>query len=988
MARSKWWDVSWFRDRDVVGVAEGHSHGLLRLEADAHGALAAAVSKAASLAATGALTNGTLGSDSLSGTAGDDTLNGGWGNDTLSGLGGNDSLHGGLGADVLNGGIDNDTLVGAAGNDSLNGGAGTDTAVFSGRSTDYSISIGNLATTIQDLKPFVDGNDGTDSVTGVEFLQFSDGTIRLSAPPKIDVDGAAHYRLGGPPIVVDGSITITDPDSAAMSGATAKIATGFHPGDVLLFQDQAGIVGQYDAASGTLVLSGTASLAAYETALESIAYSTSAGAGTRTISFTVKDDGGMTSAPDTATVDAAGPISTFPLAALDGTNGFKINGVATRDAAGSAADGVGDLNGDGFDDVIVGAPYSVSNIGGSAVRTGTAYVVFGGPGVFHTPVDPTALDGTDGFQIQAVAPLGRLGQWAEGAGDINGDGFDDLIVTALYATTNGFASGASYVVFGHAGNFAATLDLSSLNGANGFRVDGAGPLDLAGFSASGAGDINGDGYDDLIIGAGHDVAGVGFVGAAYVLFGHAGGFAPTIDLGTLDGTDGFRIEGTEKGASTGNRVSDAGDINGDGYDDIIIGAQRLDVNGEDSGAAFVVFGHPGGYDPTLDLSALDGTNGFRIEGIAAGDLAGRAISSAGDVNGDGYDDLIVGALTANQGTGAAYVIFGESGGFAPSIDLSTLDGSNGFAILGFQPNSETSRRATSAGDFNGDGYDDIIIGAPKGDLGTGAAYVIYGHAGGFPAAIDLSTLDGTNGFRIDGAGLFNLAGYRVSAAGDVNGDGFDDLIVGARGATGDTSLSGAAYVIFGGDFTNQVTQLGSLGDDHLMGQSGSDLLVGAQGNDTLTGGGGADVFQAGEGDDRIEVSDLGFFRVDGGSGNDTLALLVSSSIDFGNLDGNPATSDRGKIVGIETLDATNGHANAMSLSLSDVLDMDVNNHDVGGVSNLDNVLTIKGDAGDTLALHAADGWGAADTSTLPGFAIYTSHAVKIAVETDIAVSVT
>ena len=231
------------------------------------------------------------------------------------------------------------------------------------------------------------------------------------------------------------------------------------------------------------------------------------------------------------------------------------------------------------------------------------------------------------------------------------------------------------------------------------------------------------------------------------------------------------------------------------------------------------------------------------------------------------------------------------------------------------------------------------------------------------------------------------AGTTVAGAGDINGDGFNDLLVCAYrdyGATG----RGVTYVIFGGDFRTGSSHLGTDADNTLTGDGTAELFAGGLGDDTLNGGGGADVMQGGIGNDAMHIDDNTFRLVDGGGGTDILHLDFAGAIDLGNIDGNAATSDRGKISGIEVLDVDNGHANAVTLHLADVLDIDVQDVDVGGVSTLDNVLKIDGEAGDTLALFNADHWGAADTSTLAGYAIYTSGNVKIAVDDDIAVSVT
>ncbi|MEQ1858497.1 MAG: integrin alpha [Chthoniobacteraceae bacterium] len=346
----------------------------------------------------------------------------------------------------------------------------------------------------------------------------------------------------------------------------------------------------------------------------------------------------------------------------------------------------------------------------------------------------------------------------------------------------------------------AVVELSALTGVDGFQINGEALDSSSLFSVSGAGDVNGDGFGDIIIGIRFADPNGSNSGASYVVFGRAGGFAANLELSALNGSDGFQINGEAAGDNSGDSVSEAGDVNGDGFDDLLIGAFGADPNASGSGASYVVFGR-GGFAANLELSTLDGSNGFQINGETAGDRAGLSASGAGDVNGDGFDDLIIGALFADpngSSSGAGYVVFGKADGFAATLELSTLNGSNGFQINGEAADDESGGSVSGAGDVNGDGFDDLIIGARLADpngANSGASYVVFGQAGSFGAVLELSALDGSNGFQINGEAAGDLAGRKVSKAGDVNGDGFDDLLIAKYRATPDDS--GTSYVVFG-----------------------------------------------------------------------------------------------------------------------------------------------------------------------------------------------
>jgi len=562
-------------------------------------------------------------------------------------------------------------------------------------------------------------------------------------------------------------------------------------------------------------------------------------------------------------------ISSFNLSDLTGSNGFTINGVAPSDTSGYSVSDAGDINGDGIGDIVIGAPgFTLSNPD-ATTTPGTSYVVFGSQAGFPANFELSTLNGTNGFALNGVAADDWTGFRVRGAGDVNGDGKDDLIIGANGANPNGLENaGSSYVLFGSTSGFAPSIDLATLNGINGFTINGIAAGDELGSAVSGAGDVNGDGFADLSIGAPYaDPNGLEKAGQSYVVFGSNNGFPTSLNVSDLDGNNGFTINGIGAGDELGVSVSAAGDVNGDGIDDLIIGAFGPDSNGlENAGQSYVVFGSTVGFASSLNVSDLDGTNGFAIDGITEGDYLSR-VSAAGDVNGDGIDDLIIGAFGAdpngNANAGTSYVVFGSPEAFPASFNPSGLDGTNGFAINGIAEDDFSGIRVSSAGDFNGDGIDDLIISTPFAETSAGQSYLVFGSKEGFSASINLSSLDGINGFVLNGVNPNDYSGVSVSGAGDINGDGVDDLIIGASYAdpNGNTD-SGSSYVVFG-----TVPTLGTEGNDILNGTFGDDALYGRGGNDLIIGGEGVNTLLGEDGNDLI----YGGFQTDyinGGNGND------------------------------------------------------------------------------------------------------------------------
>ncbi len=437
-------------------------------------------------------------------------------------------------------------------------------------------------------------------------------------------------------------------------------------------------------------------------------------------------------------------------------------------------------------------------------------------------------DGSDGFVVFGQADLDELGVSISAAGDLNGDGIDDLVVGAWDVAAGGTDRGQTLVIFGKdtavSGPFPASFSAAALDGTTGFVVNGVADNDMSGRFVAGAGDINGDGLDDLLIGASRAPRnGYSQVGESYVIFGRntamSGPFAPSLDLSSLNGTNGFVIPSIENGSYTGT-VSGAGDLNGDGITDLMIGASKSDLpSGNDAGKTYVIFGAAGlGSTGSFVLSTLNGANGFVLNGIRGGDLSGDRLDRIGDFNGDGVDDIIIGARGAdpniqnNQNGGQAYIIFGrntaQQGNFAAAIEISALNGTDGFILNGINAFDNAGRSVSGTGDVNGDGFDDVIIGAWRANPGgygavndAGESYIVFGGPSvGSSGLIELTNLNGSDGFTFEGVELSDQLGFAVAGAGDINGDGVDDMLISSRYANPDMiEDAGECYVIFGRD---------------------------------------------------------------------------------------------------------------------------------------------------------------------------------------------
>jgi len=408
---------------------------------------------------------------------------------------------------------------------------------------------------------------------------------------------------------------------------------------------------------------------------------------------------------------------------------------------------------------------------------------------FPASIDLSSLDGNNGFRVDGPANSAQLGAAVAGVGDINGDGFDDALLGAP-------GNRRVFVIYGRGdGTFPHPFPLASLNGNNGFQFLGDNSSHFFGGSVAAAGDVNGDGLGDLLVGTASGNSNGSNSGSGYLLLGRSSGFAASEAL-PLTGGNGFAIHGEASGDRFGLSVNGVGDHNGDGFADLLIGAPEADANGNRSGTSYLLFGHADGFPATLALSSLTGDgSGFRLIGTAPDDFSGWSVSGANDVNGDGFADFIIGGK-ANR----SYVVFGKADSFSVAVDLSALDGSNGFRVDGAVLGDFAGFAVGAGGDLNADGFADLLIGAPavnNAGIHRGSGYVVFGHAGTFPTSLALTSLNGSNGFRLDGGQDNEQVGFSLHAGGDINDDGVDDLLIGAP--TADTAFSdvGRVYVVFG-----------------------------------------------------------------------------------------------------------------------------------------------------------------------------------------------
>lgn len=433
-----------------------------------------------------------------------------------------------------------------------------------------------------------------------------------------------------------------------------------------------------------------------------------------------------------------------------------LTGEATYNYAGIAVSSAGDINGDGVSDVFVGA-FENSAVYDAA---GAAYVVFG-------PVSGvSSLSGAD-VTLRGEAAEDWLGYAVAGAGDANDDGRDDLLVGAPYNDSGGSKAGAAYLLFG---------PLSGVVKAQNADVVFVGEVsaDYAGLAVSWAGDTNNDNHDDVLIGAPYNDRGGTSAGAAYLFTSMPAGEVSLEEANCI-------ITGAGSSDNAGRSLASAGDTDGDGLADVLIGSPYADPVGTDSGSVGLFLGPLSG-----DLSVADAD--ATLSGETTGDRAGWDVQSAGDTNADGYDDVLVAALYNDRGgtdAGAAYLLYGpltnEGLGKADAI------------LMGETTSDALYSLAKTPQDLNGDGRPEVVVGAEENDRGgslSGTGYVFVSPVTG---VLDASAAD----VLLIGEATGDNAGTSIAALPDQDGDGLGELLIGAYGNDRGGVTAGAAYLILG-----------------------------------------------------------------------------------------------------------------------------------------------------------------------------------------------
>jgi len=473
-----------------------------------------------------------------------------------------------------------------------------------------------------------------------------------------------------------------------------------------------------------------------------------------------------------ADYDCDGTITEHDVGQAD----YSFAGEANYDESGFVVTSAGDVDGDGLDDILVGA--NKNDDGGT--DAGKAYIILGASLGATSEIDLADAD----YSFIGENSGDYAGWVVDNAGDVDGDGLGDILVGAWKYGSDESQVGKTYLIFGASLGGSSEIHLGDAD----YTFVGEATGDHAGWSVSTAGDVDGDGLDDILIGALQNDNGESDAGTTYLILAASLGSVTDIELADAD----YSFVGEGADDQSGHSVSTAGDVDGDGLDDILIGAHLNDEVGTDVGKTYIVLAASLGAQSAIRLSDAD----YSFVGENDEDYAGWSVFHAGDVDGDGLGDVLIGALgndDAGVEAGKTYLMLGAT---LPSTTASMSLALADYIFVGEAEGDQNGHSVPTAGDVDGDGLDDILIGANKNDEGgeaAGKCYLILGSSLGSTTEIDLASVE----HNFVGENATDWVGRFVSDAGDVNGDGRDDILLGAYGWESGQK-AGKTYLILSG----------------------------------------------------------------------------------------------------------------------------------------------------------------------------------------------